>query len=445
MMGEVARKFGEFIINLRYSMIPDNVIEYAKMLTLKTIAGMVTGSTMRSSMVLSSIIKDKRLPEEVGVIGSKFKTILEFGAFLNTFFAHRSELEDCIPYDGSGWDITVIPAALAVAQKLKLPGEKFLESVVGGLEIHTRSCMFPVEHMGLGIIPPAIGSAATIAKAMDLNVQQILWAFGLALSGNAMTQLNFGFDAHFFESALHPLQGILAAQAAKENLTGNPAIETYLCQLLSKEEVNPEKMIEGLGEKWRLKEIWVKKYPCCFLTHRQIDGLRELMKAHSLSYEQVDYIETHLTGMEKRLLDRPDPKSEADMQFSLQHLLAVVLLEGNVDFRHLSPDALHDVRLQEARKKIRLVANPEWPNKSFGGPARVIIKLKDGRVFTKERLTAVGSTQEPLTIDEIKELFRKFTNKILNAKTIDMIIDLVMEMEKLPNIDELMDLLTFMN
>ena len=70
--------------------------------------------------------------------------------------------------------------------------------------------------------------------------------------------------------------------------------------VLGPDRVDPNKMIEGLGNEWLLTNIWVKKYPCCFSTHRQIDIIRKLKQKYNLSIEDVNKIEVHASPPPRR-------------------------------------------------------------------------------------------------------------------------------------------------
>ena len=141
---------------------------------------------------------------------------------LHTFFAHASELEDNRitawgdPVGGASSDITVIPPHFSLVEKLRFSGKSLLEALALGLEVHSRTTLFSAEHGGLMFVP---GVAA--AKAMGLGVKEITRALGLAASNFPLSHLNFSTDAHYFESALKSLQAIIAAEMAKEGMSGN--------------------------------------------------------------------------------------------------------------------------------------------------------------------------------------------------------------------------------
>jgi 2-methylcitrate dehydratase PrpD len=442
MKTEIADQLAKFAVETKYREIPPEVLEFTKGLALKTTAGMVVGAAMPSSKKIIRIIRNRRQPAEVNVIGAGLQTSLWEAIFLDAFFAHASELEDDSFNGGVCWDITVIPLLFPLAQHLRLSGKELLEALAIGLEVHARTCMFPTESLGFVLVPGAIGPAAAAARASGLSVAETASALGLAMSGVGVAIPSFGTDAHYFESALQSLQGIMAAEMAKEGMSGNPDLNAYLTNLLGKEKVAPGKIVENLGQQWKLRNIWVKKYPCCFLTHRHIDILLELKRKHSFSYEDVKKIEAHIAPTEE-ICHRPDVQTLGDLQFSYQHILASALLDGDVNFSHIDTDILANPRYREARSKVEVILHEDWSKHYMGTPARLTIKTKDGREFSGERRYPVGSTQEPLPMQKFKELYAKFTKGILPEDLMEKTAEQILNLEKLKGVQELMGVLTF--
>ena len=439
---DIGAELVEFAVRTKYEDIPKEILEFTKCLTLKTVAGMLAGSTTPTAQKMAGIIRDRKLPEECGVIGSDFKTSLWEAAFLNGYFAHAKELEDDRYVHGVSWDITVIPLLFPFAEKLGISGKALLEALVVGLEVHTRTCLFSTQHLGLFVVPGAIGPAVGAAKVLGLGVKETAAAFGLAMSGVPISMVNFGTDAHFFESALQCLQGIMATEMAKVGLSGNPDIATYLTAYLGKERVVPEEMVEDLGKRWVLREIQIKKYPCCLANHRQIDLVIELRKKHNLSFEDVEVIEVHSRRKGDIRNNRPDPKTVGDLQFSFHHNLGAAMLDGDVGLEHFTPEAVFDSRLKEARSKVKFIPAPDDSSEDFlDEPACVVIKTKDGRTFTGERKYAIGSFQEPLTLAQFRELYYKFTRGILFEKDISKTEELILNLEKINKVQEVTDFL----
>ena len=441
MENDVAKKLIDFVQFTPYEKIPEEIVRYCKILTLKTVSGMLAGSAKPSGRKLAKIIKDQEHPPEVGVIGSGFKTTLWESVFLHAFYAHASELEDDRFNGGISWDITVIPLIFPLAEKLNLPGKSLLECLILGLEATVRTCLFSAKHLGLGQVPGAIGPAMAASRALGLGIKETAGALGLATSGVPLSVHNYGTDSHYFESSLLSLQGMMAAEMGRAGLAGNPDLGTYLVNFLGKERVALEKITDNLGQKWLVSEIWIKKYPCCFLMHRQIDSVIELKKQHKLSMEDILAIEVHASLAEKAC-DRPNPSSEGDIQFSFQHALSSAMLDGAVDFRHICEEAVDDPRIKSHRQKIKLIYHPDWPVDFNKAPARVVVKMKDGKEFTQVRSFPLGHpTQAPLKLEQVQDLYAKFTAGILKENEVSRTMDMILNLEKLKNISELTGIL----
>jgi len=444
---DIVSQLVEFAHETKFNDIPEEAVDFAKGLILKIVAGMVAGSAKPSGRKMASLIRARRLPEEVGVIGCGFKSSVWEATFLHAFFAHASELEDDRVIDGSSWDITVIPLLFSLCEKLRLSGKTLLESIILGLEVHCRTCIFPADHLGLLMVPPAVGPAVAASRVFGLNKEQMTSAMGLGLSGAPLSFVNFGTDAHYLESTIQCFHGLVAAEMAKEGMYGNPDLTTFLSRMLGEDSVVPERMVEGLGKRWIFRDIWIKKYPLCLMIHRYVDTLLELKSEHQLTGKEVETIEAHINpGGE--LCNRPEPKNEKDLQFSYQHALAVALLDGEVNLSHLDIDMVTEPRFIEARAKVKLIKHDDWPHGVDGEsmtavPAYITIKMKNGKELSKKRKYLVGSPEEPLTMEQFKELYRKFTRGILSDDKIRKTEEGILNLEKLSDTDELMDLLVF--
>ncbi len=380
------------------------------------------------------------MPPEATVVGGNFRTSLWEAAFLNAFSAHAGELEDDSfnTEGGSSWDIGVIPPLLSLVQGLRLSGKTLMEALVVGLEVHVRTCLSPTTQIGYGVFPAAIGPAVGAARVLGLNKEQTMSAIGLALSTVPLSMINLGTDAHFYESAFQSLHGLVSAEMAKEGMSSNPDIVTYLTRLLGEEKVHPEKMIEGLGTKWLLETIWIKKYPCCWVQHRQLDIFFELRKQYGFSYEDVDTIEVHTSPFDE-ILNRPDPKTEGDLQFSFYHTLGTALLDGDVNLKHFNRNIIADPRYKESRSKVKVILHSDRSNVLMEAPAELVIRTRDGRTFSGRRQYPIGSPKEPLTTEQVKGLYGKFTAGFLSPEKIRKTVEAISNLENLDNIEGLMD------
>ena len=440
----ISQKLSEFVVGTKLEDIPKVAIDFSKMLLLKTIAGIIAGSKFPASRKMVDFIHEHEQTPEVGIFGHRFKASTWAAVLAHTVFAHASELEDDRfgAHGGTSWDITVIPVTCAIAGKRGLSGKALLEASIVGLEVHCRTCTFPTEHLGLQLVPGGVGPAAGAARALGLDIEQTASALGLAMSVAPVASLNFGTDAHYFESGMQSLHGLMAAEAASVGMTGNPEIGRYLRYLLGKDKVNPEEIVESLGREWRFQDICIKKYPCCFGAHRQIDSILELINEQALSWKDIKKVDVHISRAD-RVLDRPEPKTIGDLQFSFQHVLAAAMVDRDVNLTHFAADRIDDTKLATARQRVTVIVHDDWPTGTLEAPSLIVVNLKDGRQIVKERKYPIGSSQQPLNKEQLISLYRKFMQGILTEKQIKRTMDEILNLEELSDIGALIEMLTF--
>ncbi|MFW7343176.1 MmgE/PrpD family protein [Pollutimonas sp. H1-120] len=444
MTHSIGTQLAQFSSQFKYEDFPEDAIQFAKILIMKTVAGMVAGARFPAAEKITSVIKTRNSSPEVGVIGHGFKASAWESVLALGVFAHASELEDdrFTAQGGGSWDIGVLPVTIALAQREKLSGKAFLEASIVGLEVHCRTCNFPTSQLGLQMVPGAIGPAAGAARALGLDAVETANALGMAMSGPPIISLNFGTDAHYFESAMQNMHAVVAVDAARFGMTANPEIGRFMSRLFGRDRIDQDTIVDGLGSKWYFEEIWVKKYPCCFGTHRQVDSLIELMSEHHLACEQIESVVVDISRVD-RVLDRPQPRDLGDLQFSLQYALSAAMVDRDVTLEHFSETKVHDEKYLSQMSKVKISVHDDWPTGTMESPSVITLSTTDGRQFKKERRYAIGSPSDPLSMEQCKQLFRKFTQGILPRDVTENVLDSILNLEKLDSIEELMRPLTF--
>ncbi len=440
----ISKRFSEFIMETNLGDIPPETITFTKELALKTVAGMLAGSITSAGRKITNFIRSQGGPAEACMIGGGFRTSVENAALGNGIFAHAAELEDD-QFPSAASDITVFPVIFPLADKLRLTGREIIEASAISIEVMNRAGMFSLAHKGITDLPfyGILGATAAAARILGLRAQEIHSALGIAIGRAGGFIVNFGTDAHYFESAIACRDGLLAALWAKDGMTGNGDIEKWLTALFGPGAVNLDKITENLGKPpWHVHNLWIKKYPCCFLTHRQIDGTTALFKENNLAYPSIERIDLDV-GPVDATCDRPDPKDIEDSRFSFQHILGGLILEGGLSYDTFTKDKIFDSSFKEARSKIRVHVHNDWPAQFQSGVARIKITQKGGRVFTKEMEQPLGGTKLPLSADQFKELYKKYAKGILDEEQQEWTANIILNLEQYKDLQEFMDVLTY--
>lgn len=445
----VTEDLSKFITNISYTDFPPHTVQFAKELMLKYIASVVAGTREPVAPKITKYIRQLGGTPEASTIGGGFKAPAESVALLLGTLSHAAELEDDL-VPGMVSTITVCSALLPLAERFKISGKDVIVSFVVGNEVQSRlllTCHPRALDMGLAVIAyfGLLGAVSAAAKALSLNATETAMALSLAVSQAAGLAVQSGTMAHFLETGFASRAGVLAASLAKDGVDSQFDIferRGGLLSLFGESGCDLSKTTENLGKPpYYLHKIWVKKYPCCLMTQRQIDALVSIVKEKKITYEQIERVDVEVNPADAAFCNRPTPKDRQDGRFSFQHTLSAVLLEGLVDLDTFLDEKLVDSRWVEARNKIKVIAVPEWSGPLLGGVTRVTVVTKDNRKLAKKLAQPSGAPESPLTTEQIVNLFRQYVRGVLSEPQIERTIEIVLDLENQKDILELMDIL----
>ena len=207
-------------------------------------------------------------------------------ALVNGVAAHAFELDDFHQtklHPGA----VVVPAALAVAERLDSTGEAVLCAVAAGYEvmIRTSAALDPgaAKSRGWHItgIAGTFGAAAASAVLMELDAERTAWALGLAgtQSGGLFAFTADGAMSKRLHAGQAARAGVAAAELAAAGFTGPTQIYEaadggFLWTFVDGASAAP--LVEGLGETWRLDTTSFKPHAACGSAHSYIDAAIEL-------------------------------------------------------------------------------------------------------------------------------------------------------------------------
>jgi 2-methylcitrate dehydratase len=446
---ELAEDFAKFVVHTEFNDVDESVIEYVKKLTLKQVMGMLVGSVAPTSKKVIRYAKDNLGGPECGVYGCGFRTDVAQAALLNGFFAHASEMEDDQFPGGGISDCTTWPALLTAAEKCKLSGQETVLALYVGQEMQNRIAMWAgvvTEPLGIANLPfiGIYGATACCARAFELTEEETTASFGLAMVQGLGYIHTWGTDAHYWESATVCRNAVLNAIMAKNGATSNPALEKCLDMLGGGNgKIEFDKMVEGLGgPPYYTNYTWIKKWGFCFQNHNFVDNLADLMRENKVKYEDIEEVTVHFDEL-RFILDRPEPKNAEDSRFSIQHILAYQMIHGECGLDTNTERAVHDPRIAEARKRVKIVYHPEYPKRYYAGEGRLDLQLKGGKTLTGFMDQPYGGPKYPLTLGQVVDIYRKYCKGILPDAQIERVKDIILNMENEPDLQELYDTCTF--
>ena len=447
MGAKTTRQIAEWVCKNNYEGIGSEVIDYAKLLALSHLGMTAAGTVMPFGKIMLEYIKNNAGNEEAGVIGGGFRTSAEYAALANGSLAHTTELEDdSFPeglYSCGAW-----PAVFAIGEKYKLSGKAIIEAHALGYEVASRIGLASLPAVVKGQLNAGgcltIGSAAMAAKLMKLDVEKTTHALSIAASQGQGIARQTGTGAHLVEAGFAGRNGICAAALAELGYTGNPTILEGRGGFMDLWSGQPDFDLP-LGEGFKVMDIGIKKYPCCYLQQRNIDGVLDLIAEHKISWEDVESVEHEINQTVSMYLKYAQPETGEDARFSLEHSTVACFFDREVFLDSYTNEKARDARFKEARKKVKVTVHPEWPGGYFAFESPLTIRMKDGREFKKVCVEARGDPSRRLGLDEVMKKYQDCIDfaGIYSAKKAKEAAEMTLELDRIKDVNELTNILTY--
>ncbi|MFC2065817.1 MmgE/PrpD family protein [Chloroflexota bacterium] len=431
-----------FLVNTDFKDIPRETVDNAKDLTIDFIGQALAGTRTGAGKIIMDYTRQAGGTPQASVIGGNLQVPVASATLANTTLAHSTELESVGLKTGPNTAMAH-PVALALAEKYNLSGKDVLESSILGFEIQGalyEACPgVAARGWDHASVFGVFGAAATAAKALKLNTEQIKMALSLAASGASGFMRQVGSMTHYLEFGLVARHGLEAAELVKAGFTAEPDIIEHhkgFAQAFAGEGGYNLDMKLNLGNPYRMTMVSIKKYPCCYRAHRAIDATLELMKEHGFSYDDIASAEVDMNLFDASLMRYSEPNTGGQGRFSMQHTVAMAILGKAGDVEAFSDDFAMSAKAKEARGKVKVTIRTDWPPERLAARTPVTIKLKDGRTFSKDVDAPRQATRE-----DFLSRHRKCSESVLRPEQVERFTNMLYHLEELEDITNLMTLL----
>ena len=261
--------------------------------------------------------------------------------------------------------------------------------------------------------------------------QQTWHALGIAASQSAGLVENLPSAAKNVSVGNAARNGLFAALLAEQGYTAAPAaIEGALgwARAMGDDPAVAE-VTDGLGERWEVLKNTYKPYPCGIVMHAVIDACLALRRDHAVTPAEIAEI---IVSGDQLLLDRGDRTvtNERDARVSIHHCAAVSFLFGAAGLKEFSEDTVHDPAVVALRGLTKARLNADSPR----GAATARIRTTDGRTLESTVRHARGSTEQPLSDQDIEVKVRDLARHGDFRGPIDDVIAAVWQLDTMATI-----------
>ena len=422
--------------------LPAEVAARAKNHIVDTFAAIVSGSRLVPGKRILAYVKPLGGARDAGVIGTRHVTTVLNAALANGTCGHADETDDTHPPTRTHPGTSVVPAALAIAEQHELGGELLLRAVVLGYDICARTLIalhprkFVPTGRHAGATGQIFGAAAASAALLKLDARKVRYALSYTLEQTAGVTTMFRDTEHIEKAyAMGGMPAHNGAQAALMAAAGFTGVEDIYSGdpdffSIFSPTADREALVRGLGRDYEIMRGGIKRWSVGGPIQGPMHVLHEIMREHGVKAKDVERLVVRMP--EEQLI----VVNEREMpDISLQHLLAVMLIDGTMTFAAAHDYArAKDPAVLKLRRRIEAAADPSIPNAVRGWRSGITMTLKDGRTLEHQTLAAKGNSENPLTRDEVTEKALDLMAPVLGKQKSRALIAALYDIEHIRNV-----------
>jgi 2-methylcitrate dehydratase len=352
--------------------------------------------------------------------------------------SYLAEGETCHPSDNLG-------AVLAAVEYARGSGKDLLTALAVAYQVQCRlSDVAPVRARGFDhTTQGSYAVAAGVAKGLGLDAERTANAISIAGTAfNALRVTRTGALSHW-KGLAYPNTASGATHAAflamhgitgpKEVFEGNKG---FMEAISGRFEIDWSR--EDLE---RVRRTILKKYNAEIHSQSAIEAILEL-REEGLRVEEVETIEVEIFDVAYHIIgggeegDKTVVRTKEEADHSLNYVLAVALLDGEVMPAQYEPERIRRQDVQQLLRKVRVRPDEELTRRFPDEHAcRVKVKLKDGRVLEREKRDYEGFHTRPMSWEKVVEKFNRLSEAHADPDLRGEIVNAVGRLEELEAAD----------
>jgi 2-methylcitrate dehydratase PrpD len=445
----IMRRLSSYIASVLRRPLPPAVIEKTKHHLLDTIAAIVSGSRLEPGKKAIGYVRTLAGNREASVIGSRILTTAVNAALANGMLAHADETDDShapsLTHPGCG----IVPAALAMAECQRRSGKALLGAVALGYDVGCRltqsldAYQFREDGHSTHSFGPMFGAAAAagaLAGLRDHQVRHLLSYAAQQASGISCWMRDTDHVEKAFDFGGMPARnGVAAATMVGAGFTGVEDVfagERNFFVAYGRNP-DPEVLVSGLGTTYEIMNTNIKRWSVGSPIQAPLDSLLALIEQERIGANDVEKLVVRVARQGANTVDN---RNMPDI--CLQHMCAVMLLDGTVTFKSAHDQKrMRDRNVLALRRRIELRADDVLTRAMPSRQGIVEIRLHDGREFTHHTKAVRGTADNPMTRGEVDAKAYDLMAPVIGKKRARRLCDAVWSLEQLRDVRALRPLL----
>ena len=450
-MNTLSEALADFICGVKESDLPRADVEAAKAAIGDCIGCAIVGSATPAGSIARDIADVTYAHGSSTSFGGRHRLSAQGAAFVNGVASHALDYDDILWTQYGHPSVSVLSAALAVAEQVQASGRELILAYAIGLEIdgklgrsanprHYEHGWHATGSIGV------FGATAASCRLMKLTPAQTAMALGIAASESSGVRRNMGTMTKPFHAGDAARGGVLAAELAAAGFTSSTmALEGeagWGHVLQARSMPDPAQVSLQLARPWELSVpgIVLKRYPSCGCTHCALDALISILHEEDINSDDIERIDCDASPLAAEVLKYHQPTTGLEGKFSMEFCMAVAAVTGQAGLQQFRDDVIHDPRVLAMMKRVRFQGRSdlEPPVSADAVPSEVTVHAR-GMRFSKRVLVPAGDPRAPLTSAQRLEKFMSCARSIV---TMPVALEIFNHIERLDTLGNVADMLT---
>jgi 2-methylcitrate dehydratase PrpD len=443
----VSRALATHAARTRFEDLPDGAVSAFKRALIDFMACAIAGSAMPVSKAMLAYFEESDATRTTTVIGTSAKLSATNAAMVNGANVHALDFDDGYMQAAAHPGGCVFPAVFAAAERTGASAEQVIAAVVVGYDVMLRigGAMHPVAaSRGFHNTPLAgvFGAAAGVANLLEFDAEQTLNALGLAgsFAGGIREYLDEGAEVKRIHAGKAARDGLLCAELAKRGITGPTKVLEGRYGIFHThvgDQVRWERLLDGIGERYEISQVYFKPYPSCRGTHPFIEAIKILREQHEYSPRDVVRVDLGGHGLAVNGHDQKRHDNLLDAQMSIPCAAGLAVVFGDVTTQMFLPETLERADVEAVIERSNVYIDDEcerlYPQKRS---AFVRIALQDGRNLEHRLLDPKGEHDNPMTDGDLEAKLTSNCQPLIGLARCVRLVEQAWDFEKIGSIRE---------
>ena len=425
--------FAKSIAKLQFSDLSSNTRHSAKRGLLDWLGCALVGSKHPTPALLLKTLKENGPAEQSWVLGLGGRLSFTDACLVNGQMGHILDFDDThmggVVLHASS---PILSALMSESQRQVTSPADFLLAYVCGFEAGVRvGQSSPDHHAGGWHLTGTLGTIAAgvaVGKMIGLDAEQLTYAMGIAATQASGMQQNRGTMCKSFHAGRAASNGLLAARLALNGFNSSQEIvegKRGFSRIYS-QRAQPEKMVEGLGERWEIDSNGFKPYACGVVLHPAIDAMIELHRWCLCPLADVESIDLTVHPLVVSITGTQAPTSGLHSKFSIYHSAAIALVDGQAGLEQYSDERVLDPLVEQLRQKIKVHVDESLSRDQARGLLR--FKGQQREVFIEH---ARGTVARPMSDEDLEQKFLANAREVLGEEKSKALIEQIWSLEEM--------------